>query len=253
MSEPPEVTRAMLLAWMAGDLELSPAQIEAIPDDLLAEQDAGLDAAFATLSTDLAQPDATDAHVDTAWSNVHDRIAPAIASPASLAPPWRKIALGVGAFVAAGLIFFVARPQPTTPNAAVDPYIKGASAPAVEVEFLRDGADAAAITDGARLTQSDRVIPQARITDPAWLTWVHRGPDGAVQVRDFNAGMSKAGQHVPQQDGQALAYGLRDEPGTHVFVVLASRENLDVSTAARCAFESLSPGVSMRRLTIEVR
>lgn len=241
MSAPDD--RDALLAWLEGRSDTPPADVD---EALLASDDPALDAAFADVARQLAIPDPDDGVIDAAWSQVQARVGHAdnVFAPSHKARRRWGMVVGAAVALAAGLLFFVMRPVDPP---VVDPYVKGAGALTLEVDFTRDGGG----TLGATAALTDRLIPRARLTEPGFLTLAHVGPTGKVDVLPFAATALDPGVHVPKADGAPMAYAFDGEPGAHRFVVFASRAAATTAQVERWLTET-PRDVATAQHTVEV-
>lgn len=242
MSTPTD--REALLAWIEGRTDTPPADID---EALLASDDPALDAAFADVARQLAIPDPDDGVIDAAWDQVQGRLATdnnLITPPVKAQRRWGML-IGAGLALAAGLLVFALRPVKPPP---ADPYVKGAGALTLEVEFMReDGA-----TFGRTVALTDRLVAQARLTEPGFLTLAHVGPGGTIEVLPYAPASLPPGVHRPVKDGAPMAYAFDGEPGTHRFVVFASRAAPSPAQVERWLAASPT-NVTARSITIEAR
>ena len=134
--------------------------------------------------------------------------------------------------------------------------IKGSAADRPELELVVDGPGGLRTLDGSGdAATADRVVARVRLSVPAWLYLVHRGPAGAPDVLPFGPGRLDPGVHIPVNAGQPVAYALSGEPGAHTFEVLASERRLPPERLRDLVAggSALPAGVARVAATLEVR
>lgn len=238
-----------LRAWLEGRSDTPPDGADL--DALLADADPAL---FAETARRLAIPDPDDGVIDAAWDRLNAAL-PAPEGQVVTPPPAARRRWGMwiaaGVALAAGLLIFALRPTPT--EAPRDRWVKGAAAPGIEVEFLREGPGGVrSLVAPAQAAQDHRLIARVRLSDPAWIGLIHRGPDGKAQLVPFAAGVLPPGEHTPQADGEVIAYGFQGEPGRHGFEIWASPTPLSLEQIN--AMRAAPPAhIARRGLTVDVR
>ncbi len=242
--------------------------------DVAPAEQAELDEALRAMAGRLAAAEASRATPRTgaAWERLQARLPQPwwrrlLPDGLSLSPRVLAGGAGLAAVAAAALVVLVGTgsvgPRPEGPatggggRAAVGGSgIKGSAADRPELELVVDGPGGLRTLDGSGdAATADRVVARVRLSVPAWLYLVHRGPAGAPDVLPFGPGRLDPGVHIPVNAGQPVAYALSGEPGAHTFEVLASERRLPPERLRDLVAggSALPAGVARVAATLEVR